>query len=125
MDKPTTSEKNVSSDLKQAKKLISDYDKLAKIYIEAKKKKHIVFSLMSQRRYHPLYKIMREKVIEIFNETNCPITSIQTSHSDGQWRTPSEIIDLEYHGYNLGYGKCSHSGYHCMDIINWLISSTD
>lgn len=125
MDKPTTSEKNVSSNLRKAKKLITDYDKLAKIYTKAKKKKHIVFSLMSQRRYHPLYKIMKEKIVEVFNETNCPITSIQTSHSDGQWRTPNEIIDLEYHGYNLGYGKCSHSGYHSMDIINWLISSTE
>lgn len=125
MDKPITSEKNVSSNIRQAKKLISDYDKLEKIYIKAKKKKHIVFSLMSQRRYHPLYKIMKEKVVEVFNETNCPITSIQTSHSDGQWRTPSEIIDLEYHGYNLGYGKCSHSGYHSIDIINWLVSSTE
>ncbi len=125
MDKPTTSERNVSSNLRKAKKLISDYNKLATIYIKTKKKKHVVFSLMSQRRYHPLYKIMREKVVEVFNETNCPITSIQTSHSDGQWRTPNEIIDLEYHGYNLGYGKCSHSGYHSMDIINWLISSTE
>lgn len=125
MDKPITSEKNISYSLRKAKKLISDYDKLAKIYIKAKDKKHIVFSLMSQRRYHPLYKIMKEKVVEVFNETNCPITSIQTSHSDGQWRTPNEIIDLEYHGYNLGYGKCSHSGYHSMDIINWLISSTE
>lgn len=125
MDKPTTSERNVSSNLNQAKKLISDYNKLANIYIKAKKKKHVIFSLMSQRRYHPLYKIMKEKVVEVFNETNCPITSIQTSHSDGQWRTPNEIIDLEYHGYNLGYGKCSHSGYHSMDIINWLISSTE
>lgn len=125
MDKPITSEENVSSDIKKAKKLITDYNKLEKIYIEAKKKKHIVFSLMSQRRYHPMYKIMREKIIEVFKETNCPITSIQTSHSDGQWRTPSEIVDLEYHGFNLGYGKCSHSGYHSIDMINWLISSTE
>jgi predicted dehydrogenase len=125
MDKPITSEKNISSSLKKAKKLISDYDKLARIYQKAKNKKHIIFSLMSQRRYHPLYKIMKENVVEVFNETNCPITSIQTFHSDGQWRTPNEIIDLGYHGYNLGYGKCSHSGYHSMDIINWLVSSTE
>ena len=125
MDKPITSERNVSSNIKKAKKLISDYCKLEKLYIKAKNKKHIVFSLMSQRRYHPIYKIMREKIVEIFNETNCPVTSIQTSHSDGQWRTPSEIIDLEYHGYNLGYGKCSHSGYHSIDMVTWLLSSAE
>jgi hypothetical protein len=68
---------------------------------------------------------MKEKITEVFVKTNCPITSVQTSHSDGQWRTPDEILDESYHGYNLGYGKCSHSGYHSIDIINWLISSTE
>lgn len=125
MDKPITSEKDVSTDLKKAKKLVTDYNKLQKLYEKIKRKKHIVFSLMSQRRYHPIYKIMREKIIEVFNDTNCPITSIQTSHSDGQWRTPTEIVDLEYHGFNLGYGKCSHSGYHSIDMISWLLSSVN
>lgn len=125
MDKPITSEKNVSTSVRKAKKLVSDYDRLGKIYKRIKKEKHVVFSLMSQRRYHPIYKIVREKIIEVFTETNCPITSIQTSHSDGQWRTPNEIIDIDYHEYNLGYGKCSHSGYHSTDIMSWLLSSTE
>lgn len=125
MDKPITSEKNVSSSFKKARKLITDYDILNKLYKKSKHKNHIVFSLMSQRRYHPIYKIMREKIREVFNKTNCPVTSIQISHSDGQWRVPDEIIDIEYHGYNLGYGKCSHSGYHSTDMMSWLISSTE
>ncbi len=125
MDKPITAEKNLCSDIKKARKIISDYNKLEKLYKKTKAKQHVVFSLMSQRRYHPLYKMMKEKIVEVFNETNCPVTSIQTSHADGQWRTPDEIIDIEYHGYNLGYGKCSHTGYHSMDMINWLISAAD
>ena len=125
MDKPVTSEKDVSSSLKQAKKLVNDYNNLEKLYKKAKARKHVVFSLMSQRRYHPIYKIMKEKIIEVFNKTNCPITSIQISHSDGQWRMPDEIIDIEYHGYNLGYGKCSHSGYHSADMMSWLVSSSE
>ncbi len=125
MDKPITSEKDVSSNMKKAKKLVLDYNNLEDLYKKSKRRKHIVFSLMSQRRYHPIYKIMKEKIREVFNKTSCPITSIQTSHSDGQWRMPDEIIDIEYHGYNLGYGKCSHSGYHSTDIMSWLVSLTE
>lgn len=125
MDKPITSEKDVCVDLKKAKKLVSDYNKLERIYKKFKLKKHLVFSLMSQRRYHPLYKKMKEKLLEVFAATNCPVTSIQTSHCDGQWRMPNEIIDESYHGYNMGYGKCSHTGYHSIDMVNWLVSATE
>lgn len=37
-------------------------------------------------------------------------------HSDGQWRLPAELIDLDNHGYNRGTGVISHSGYHLIDI---------
>lgn len=125
MDKPVTSEHNVCSDLSQAKKIIRDYAALEKIYKEKRKQKHIVFSMMSQRRYHPLYIKIKEKISEVFAKTNCPITSIQTSHCDGQWRTPDEIVDIQYHGYNCGYGKCSHSGYHTIDMVTWFLSAAE
>jgi hypothetical protein len=68
---------------------------------------------------------MKDKIKEVFARTNCPITSIQTFHSDGQWRMPTEIIEQDYHPYNQGYGKCSHSGYHTIDIIPWLMEETN
>ena len=45
------------------------------------------------------------------------MTNINTTHCDGQWRMPSEIVDQHYHTYNTGYGKVSHSGYHFIDTI--------
>lgn len=80
---------------------------------------------MAQRRFHPAFLKVKKLVKEVFDETNCPITSIQSFHSDGQWRMPSEIVDQIYHPYCQGYGKCSHSGYHSIDISTWLIEATE
>ncbi|RMZ82942.1 hypothetical protein DV737_g1827, partial [Chaetothyriales sp. CBS 132003] len=33
------------------------------------------------------------------------------------WRLPTEIVDQNYHSFNAGYGKVSHSGYHFLDMV--------
>lgn len=122
LDKPITTREFVSTDAKQAKGLIKDFDELKKEYQNAKKKNpKLVFELMAQRRFHKSFRLIKSLLGEIFNLTQCPVTSIQSFHGDGQWRSPQEIIELNYHPYNQGYGKASHSGYHSIDIINWLI----
>ena len=125
MDKPITAERGVSTDIKKANKIKDDFDALVSLY-KYKKQKGLVsaFSLMSQRRFHPAYTFMKDAVEEVFKRTRCPITSIQISHSDGQWRFPTEIIEQDYHPYNQGYGKLSHSGYHSLDIVSWLVGIT-
>jgi len=126
MDKPITTQYGISVEKEKARKLISDYNFLRDLYISKKNKGLIsTFSLMAQRRFHPSYLLMKDKIKEVFVRTNCPITSIQTFHSDGQWRMPTEIIEQDYHPYNQGYGKCSHSGYHTIDIISWLLKETN
>lgn len=126
MDKPISTRENVTSDLKAVEGIKEDYDFLEKAYVSAKKKNpNIVFNLMAQRRYHPAFIKVRELIKEVFEETNCPITSIQSFHSDGQWRMPAEIVDQIYHPYCQGYGKCSHSGYHSIDISPWLIEAAE
>lgn len=123
MDKPVTAEKDVVSDLSKVNKLRTDFLSLAKVY-QIKKKQGIKFSLMAQRRFHPSYVTMEHKIKEVWLRTNCPITSIQICHSDGQWRFPDEIIDQDYHPYNQGYGKLSHSGYHSIDMLNHFVQLT-
>lgn len=124
MDKPITSEMDISTNEKKAKKISSDYMYLKQLYIQKKQQKKVkAFCLLSQRRFHPAYKLMKEKLDEVRIATGCPITSIQASHSDGQWRFPTEIVEQSYHPYNQGYGKCSHSGYHTLDVICWLVTS--
>lgn len=126
MDKPITAVCNASTNIKAAKKISSDYIKINKLYTKQKDKNpSLVFSLMAQRRFHPAYEKMRDLISEVYKKTNCPVTSIQSFHSDGQWRMPSEIIDLDYHSYNYGFGKFSHTGYHSMDIMHWLIEAAE
>jgi len=123
MDKPISTKQGVSSDMKKAKELIRDYDELASMYRQVMHK--ISFTIMAQRRYHSAFILIRNKIREVFELTKCPITSIVSFHSDGQWRMPTEIVEQHYHPYNQGYGKVSHSGYHSLDIINYMMDVAD
>ncbi len=125
MDKPISTPLNLASSMKSVKQLSKDYTDLLKLYRKQKKKyPNLVFELLTQRRYHVAFQKIRELIDEVVDRTGVPITAFQTMHCDGQWRMPSEIIEQDYHPYNQGYGKCSHSGYHSIDIIDWLIRSS-
>ena len=124
LDKPVSAEINVSTDANKAKKLFEDYLKLSKLYILKNKKKKLVFSVQAQRRFHAGFQAVREKIIEIAKLSDCPVTFIQSFHSDGQWTFPDEFINQTYHPYNQGYGKMSHSGFHSLDISIWLIEAS-
>lgn len=126
MDKPISTVQGASTNEKSARIIIDDFNFLKSQYLKSKtKNQRLLFSLMAQRRFHVAFQKMRELVKEVFLKTNCPITSIQSFHSDGQWRLPSEIIDIKYHSYNDGYGKCSHTGYHALDIVPWLMEASE
>src|SRR3989344_4839053 len=122
MDKPVSTVPEASINEKAAKEILSDFYLLKNRHKKKGAEKKI-FNIMVQRRFHPAYIKLSELVKEVFGKTNCPITSIQDFHSDGQWRLPSEIVDIEYHSFNHGFGKLSHSGYHSLDMICWLLNS--
>ncbi|MFA6295133.1 MAG: Gfo/Idh/MocA family oxidoreductase [Candidatus Paceibacterota bacterium] len=124
MDKPITTEYDVSTNTEKAKKLFSDYMVLKELYQSKLKHKKLTFILQAQRRHHGGFLKTRDLIIEVAKKTNCPITSIESFHSDGQWRFPKEIIEQTYHPYNQGYGKMSHSGYHSLDTAVWLAQSS-
>ncbi len=124
LDKPITTEVDVSTNTSKALKLYKDYEKIERLYEHNCKKKNIIFNLQAQRRYHKGFQKVREKIKEITRLTHCPVNFIQTFHSDGQWTFPNEFVSQTYHPYNQGYGKMSHSGYHSMDIALWLALSS-
>ncbi len=124
LDKPITTEVDVSINVNKAKKLYRDYNKLAYLYTKKNKKQHLVFSLQAQRRFHVGFLAARKMIIEMAKISSCPVTSIQTFHSDGQWTFPNEFISQTYHPYNQGYGKMSHSGFHSLDIAIWLADAS-
>ncbi|MDE1497130.1 hypothetical protein KKJ25_19910 [Xenorhabdus bovienii] len=124
MDKPISSYEDISTSIDKSIKIAEDYHILNSLYQKKQcENPYQVFSLMAQRRYQTSFDIIKKYLSECFFMTNCPVTNVQTFHSDGQWRMPTEIIEQHYHPYNQGYGKCSHSGYHYFDIIPFVLES--
>lgn len=118
LDKPITTHTNVVNDNSQAEKLVTDLKKLEVAYRKLQKTKKTIFSINVQRRFHPGIQKVIELIREVAEKYNVPVTSIQSTHADGQWYFPNEIIERKYHPLNEGYGKCSHSGYHFFDIVS-------
>lgn len=126
MDKPITTRPNSMLEEKQAMMIESDYhDLVSELKLSRQAYPLLIFNIMAQRRYHPAFMLIRKLINEASIKTNCPITFIQAFHGDGQWRTPSELIDVQYHSFNKGFGKCSHSGYHTIDAVNLFIKSAN
>jgi predicted dehydrogenase len=117
MDKPISTREWVVSNLDEAKGIADDFQTLVKLYNDLQKNQKTMFLVNSHRRYHFGFQEAVEKIRDVQDTTGCPVTSIYTAHCDGQWRLPTEIIRLGYHGYNRGYGKVSHSGYHGIDCV--------
>lgn len=120
MDKPVHAEIGSAHNMIAAKKIHEEYEELLAAYEKnISKYPNISCEILSQRRFHPAYRTIKKIVDEIYEQTSCPITYYYAFHNDGQWRLPSEIKEIEYHGFNKGFGKASHSGYHFYDLLNW------
>jgi len=123
-DKPLTLHPNSSIDQKQANKIYDDaiyLTNLARNTKDAQNGDPITFMVLTQRRYQSAYIDLRNKVEEVFKKTGCPITSLSILHNDGQWSFPNELVTDQYHGFNEGVGKLSHTGYHLIDIVPWML----
>ncbi|KAK8098764.1 Cytochrome P450 monooxygenase [Apiospora kogelbergensis] len=115
MDKPISTRRDACINLQEAYGIVDDFNVLWGAYRELQRVKKTCFLVNSHRRYHPGFQFALQKIVEIQQKTGCPVTNINTTHCDGQWRMPTEIVDQRYHTYNMGYGKVSHSGYHFID----------
>ncbi len=124
MDKPITTSEDVVSNLSHARNIEEDYLELLQDYFRLQTTKETIFSINAQRRFHPGFQLVCNLIQEVAEKTNCPVTSINSMHCDGQWRFPSEIVTQDYHPYNCGYGKASHSGYHIFDTVYQFYKSS-
>ena len=111
MDKPISTRKNVSNSAVQAGQLAADFSMLMERRDTCK-----AFIINAQRRYHPGFQYVLEQIKKVAHDYKIPITGMQSTHCDGQWRLPKEVLTQQYHPY-IGYGKVSHSGYHLIDVI--------
>lgn len=119
MDKPISTHTNASNDVAQASKIADDFMRLEKVRDTSK-----AFIVNAQRRYHPGFQLIKDRIEEVAVKYGIPITNMQSMHCDGQWRLPEEILTQDYHPYNSGYGKVSHSGYHLIDIMSLLTAAS-
>ncbi|MFR3182236.1 MAG: Gfo/Idh/MocA family oxidoreductase [Clostridia bacterium] len=118
MDKPISTYDNISNNVEQAEQLKRDYELLVENYSADK-----AFIVNAQRRFLPQFQIVQDFVNEIANKYGMPITSMQSTHSDGQWRLPEEVLKFKYHPL-LGWGKVSHSGYHFIDMASKMVKDS-
>jgi hypothetical protein len=118
MDKPISTHKNIANSIPQAKMLARDLTLLM-----GNRNPRKAFIINAQRRYHPGFQYVLKKIQEVAKGYGIPITAMQSTHCDGQWRLPKEILTQEYHPY-IGYGKVSHSGYHLIDVIGRFVQDS-
>ncbi|WP_242108001.1 Gfo/Idh/MocA family protein [Luteimonas aquatica] len=117
LDKPVTTRANAVSDAAQARLIAEDADDILAHYERAAGTRRLCLVVNSHRRWHPAFDLALSLIREVRDLTGCPVTSVSSSHCDGQWRFPSEILQMRYHPFNQGYGKISHSGYHILDAV--------
>lgn len=117
-DKPVVARAGASCDEEAAALLAGDVELLTRA-VHAHAAKGLVSAALVHRRANPAYRLVHEVLNETCTLTGCPVTSITVEHSDGEWRTPGELLDQEYHGVTNGTGALSHSGYHLLDIVQW------
>ncbi|MGK7870770.1 Gfo/Idh/MocA family protein [Falsiroseomonas sp. E2-1-a20] len=123
LDKPVSSRVDAVSSLRAARGIRHDVVDLVKRYGEARRKGRVAVLVNAQRRWHPAFRYVRQKVEEVRRLTGHPISHIAAAHGDGQFRLPAEWLDIGYHGYRHGNGKVSHSGYHEIDMILYLLAA--
>lgn len=122
VDKPPFIEAGVVNNIDSCRKMIDNFFVLKNMYLNVKKKrKGLVFSVLAQRRFHPFFDLIKDKILEAVNKTYCPVTSITALYNDGQWRLPNELAEIRYHGFADGFGKFAHSGYHFIDLVSQLV----
>lgn len=123
LDKPVSSRVDAVSSVHAARGIRHDVVDLLERYGEAARKGRVAVLVNAQRRWHPAFRHVRQKIEEVRRLTGHPVSHIAAAHGDGQFRLPAEWIDLGYHGYRHGNGKTSHSGYHEIDMTLYLLAA--
>lgn len=121
VDKPVTLRPGVVGDHGAAEGMLEDYRTLVSLYDKTRAgDPGVRAGVVAHRRFNAAFNRVRQLVSEVYDRTRCPVTSLTTEHTDGEWRMPWEVCDQDYHPFNTGYGVFGHSGYHALDAALWL-----
>lgn len=120
VDKPVLAYHDASNDPDIARKVRTAFDEIDAL---AARRPDTTVAVAVQRRHHPAYNLLVDLAEEAAAATGAPITFLNSTHADGQFRTHEEIATIDYHGYRNGSGKQFHSGMHIYDLQAWLVAS--
>ena len=123
MDKPITTREGAAVHLKQARGIAEDFHDLLDAWKRLQKRSTTAFLVSSHRRYNPLVGRAIQYIKDTVDKTGCGVTGVNASYCDGTFRLPIEVVEQEYHTYNKGFGKVSHSGYHIIDLACYFASA--
>lgn len=136
VDKPLTVPRFCSSEKIAAKQIWKDFKEFNKKSTR-RGSKNTLFMLATQRRYQPVYQEIAKRIRSNYkneNSSSCfPITFVQCLTSDGWWldipslekgKNADSFNYRDHRSFNpsiSGGGKLTHTGYHLIDIITWLM----
>jgi len=140
VDKPLTIPLGSQFDQDKALQFVRDYDDLMRI---SNQKPQLLFMIATQKRYSDLFQKTARRIrslkvdgeimpIEgITYEVNDGYLNFVTNESGGSMVRPNRpeygngsIAGKNKHGAYLDSGKLTHSGYHFLDIIPWMLRNT-
>jgi len=122
IDKPINVVANASSDLLSARQIYKDFSKLLALQ-QRVQEPHLAVTLLRRRTLKPFRHIIRE-VADCYQRTRQGITQINIIVNGGIHKFPSEFFSTPgAHGYLMGVGSLSHSAYHYIDVVTWLLQS--
>lgn len=121
LDKPITTRPAAAHNVRQALGILDDWDAMHALSTQ----KNRLLMVNSHRRFHPAYYKVSELLEEVATKYGFGVTSLSSFNSDGQWRMPNELVEIDYHGFNTGNGALSHFGYHYLDLAStWYRKGT-
>jgi predicted dehydrogenase len=121
LDKPVTSRRDAAHSVQQAMGILDDWEVLNTL----SKDKGTMVMVNSHRRFHPAYHKVGMLLEDVATRYGFGVTSLSSFNSDGQWRMPNELLDIDYHGFGSGNGVLSHFGYHYLDLAaTWYKKGT-
>jgi len=118
VEKPLTSYNGISHELDKAQQILKDYDYLKK----AAEDTGSFISIVSQRRWNKAFLFIKDKIEEVFDLYEVPVSLLRGAKNKGDWMGPKQLLTKENHPYKYGYGVLSHTGYHPIDIMDFTIS---
>lgn len=118
VEKPLTSYNGITHELSKAKQILKDYEAL-KVSCEQKES---FISIVSQRRWNKAFLFIKERIEEIFQKYEVPVSLMRGMKNKGDWMGPKQLISKENHPYKYSYGVLSHTGYHPIDIMDYTTS---